>query len=246
MTYFKEHQAGEIVERIDGDVTALFNFFSKLLVNLVNNVLLMAGIIILLIFENFIVGAAFTLFLIASLTVLFKTQGEAVDNYKNNREITAKFYGFVGEHITSTEDIRANGAGSYVMKKFYELLRKWLPINLKADLSGCKVWITLEGIFGIGNVKIFALGGFLWYTNQVSIGTVYLMLNYIQLLERPLGQFREQLQDLQKASASIIRIEELFELKSKLEVIDNEVMKEEAVSLKIKDISFEYEENSPV
>jgi ABC-type multidrug transport system fused ATPase/permease subunit len=101
MAYFKEHQSGEIVERIDGDVTALFNFFSELLVSLVNNALLTCGIILLLAVKNIFIGIGFTVFLILSLVIVFKTQGEAVDNFKNNREITAKFYGFLGEHITS-------------------------------------------------------------------------------------------------------------------------------------------------
>ncbi|MDF2538092.1 MAG: transporter ATP-binding protein [Herbinix sp.] len=246
MTYFKEHQSGEIVERIDGDVTALFNFFSKLLVSFLNNILLMAGIILLLIIKNITVGLTFTVFIILALIVIFKTQGKAVENYKNNREITAKFYGFLGEHIASTEDIRANGAGNYIMNRFYALLQKWLPLRVTANLSGYKIWITLVGVYGIGNVMIFALGGYLWYTNQITIGTVYLMINYMQLIERPLEQLKEQLQDIQKASASIIRIEEMLQMKSKLEVVNQESIKNEAVSLQINKVCFEYEENSPV
>jgi ABC-type multidrug transport system fused ATPase/permease subunit len=246
MDYYKEHQSGEIVERIDGDVTALFNFFSKLLVSLMNNALLIVGVIIIMAIENIVIGLAFALFLLFAILIIFKTQGEAVDNFKNNREITAKFYGFLGEHIGSTEDIRANGAGGYVMSRFYALLQKWMPIALTAHLSGYKIWITLEGVFGIGHVMIFALGGFLWYTDQITIGTVYLMINYIQLMERPLEQLREQLQDIQKASASILRIEEMLQLKSKLEVVNEETLKEGTMMLRLRNVSFEYEENSPV
>jgi ABC-type multidrug transport system fused ATPase/permease subunit len=93
---------------------------------------------------------------------------------------------------------------------------------------------------------IFALGGFLWYTDQITIGTVYLMINYIQLMERPLEQLREQLQDIQKASASILRIEEMLQLKSKLEVVNEETLKEGTMMLRLRNVSFEYEENSPV
>lgn len=246
MSYFKEHQSGEIVERIDGDVTALFNFFSRLLVSLLNNALLTVGIVLLLTRENITIGLSVALFLAASITVIFKTQSKAVDNFKNNREMTAKFYGFLGEHIGSTEDIRANGASGYVMNRFYGLLQSWLPITLKAHLSGYKIWITLEGIFGVGHVMIFALGGYLWYTGRISLGTVYLMINYIQLLERPLEQLREQLQDIQKATASILRIDEMFALSSKLEEVDKISLKEEDLSLRLQKVCFEYEENSPV
>ncbi len=246
MTYFKEHHSGEIVERIDGDVTALFNFFSKLLVSLMNNAFLMIGIIVLMTIENLWIGIAFIVFLILSFLIIFKTQGEAVDNFKNNREIIAKFYGFLGEHIGSTEDIRSSGATKFVMNRFYSMLQQWLPLKLRANLSGYKIWITLEGIFGIGHVMIFALGGYLWYKGSITLGTVYLMMNYTQLLERPLEQFREQLQDIQKASASIIRIEELLQMKSSLKQEKPVSLTEGEVSLRLNQVCFEYDENSPV
>lgn len=265
MTFFKEHQPGEIVERIDGDVTALFNFFSRLFVGFINNILLMAGIILILFVQNRVVGTVFILFLLLSLGIIWKTQGGAIDNFKKEREINAGFYGFLGEHLGCMEDIQTNGARAFVMKRFYSLLRKWLPIQLKAFLSGYKVWITLEGIFGIGNVMIFALGGYMWYTDRISIGMVYLMINYIQLLEKPLEQLREQLLDIQKASASIIRMEELFKIKSKIKSPEDTIIKtteetgdrtakeaphksgsEEEITLRMDQVSFEYEEQVPV
>jgi ATP-binding cassette, subfamily B, bacterial len=247
MTFYKEHRSGEIVERIDGDVTALFNFFSKLVVDLLNNILLVVGIVLILLFQNFTIGVSFILFLIIAFTVLIKTQGGASHNFEKEREITAGFYGFLGEHLGSTEDIRANGAVNYVMNRFYKLLRTWLPIQLKAYLSGYKIWITLEGILGLGNIMIFALGGYLWFTHKISLGMVYLMINYIQLLGKPLEQFREQLLDIQKASASIIRINELFSMKSQIiESTNKSTPSEDTISLQLKKVSFEYEENTPV
>lgn len=246
MSFFKEHQSGEIVERIDGDVIALFNFFSKLLVSFVNNIILMAGIIIIMGFHNIFIGLAFVLYLVAAFLVIWKTQGGAVDNFGKEREMSAKFYGFLGEHIGSTEDIRSNGATNYVMNRFYQLLQKWLPIRLKAHLAGYKVWITLEGIFGFGYVMIFALGGFLWYTDKISIGIVYLMINYMQLLGNPLEQLREQLLDIQKATASIVRIEELLNLRSNIKEEGNIILEDDKVTLGMNQVNFGYEENTPV
>lgn len=262
MTFFKEHQSGEIVERIDGDVTALFNFFSKLFVSFINNLFLMAGIIIILFVQNPLIGTVFILFLLLSLGIIWKTQGGATYNFAKEREINAGFYGFLGEHLGCTEDIQTNGAGTYVMNRFYSLLRKWLPVQLKAFLSGYKIWITLEGIFGIGNIMIFALGGYMWYTDRITIGMVYLMINYIQLLEKPLEQLREQLLDIQKASASIIRMEELFRLQSKLDTqmegdgaaFEKEMevstpdssRSPEETALELEQVFFEYEEKVPV
>jgi ABC-type multidrug transport system fused ATPase/permease subunit len=132
------------------------------------------------------------------------------------------------------------------MNRLYEMLRQWLPLKLKSNLSGYKIWITLEGIFGIGHVMILSLGGYLWFTGKITLGIVYLMINYMQLLERPLEQLREQLQDIQKSSASIIRIEEMLRMESKLKVTGSESLEEEKLSLCINNVSFGYEEDATV
>ncbi len=241
MNYFKEHQPGELVERIDGDVNALFNFFSKLFIGFANNILLMTGVVVVLSLQNPLIGAAFVLFLVLSFIILGKTQGDAVDNFGKERELSSKFYGFLGEHLDCTEEIKASGAGSYVSQRFMELLRKWLPIQLKAYLSGYKIWIIMSGLFGLGDIMIFAVGGYLWYKGHISLGLVYLMLNYFQLLESPLDQLKEQMLDIQKATASIIRIEELLNQSSSISDKGTIKLSEKNISLSFDHVCFSYE-----
>lgn len=241
MNYFKEHQPGELVERIDGDVNALFNFFSKLFIGFANNILLMTGVVVVLSLQNPLIGAAFVLFLVLSFIILGKTQGDAVDNFGKERELSSKFYGFLGEHLDCTEEIKASGAGSYVSQRFMELLRKWLPIQLKAYLSGYKIWIIMSGLFGLGDIMIFAVGGYLWYKGHISLGLVYLMLNYFQLLESPLDQLKEQMLDIQKATASIIRIEELLNQSSSISDKGTIKLSEKNISLSFDKVCFSYE-----
>lgn len=246
MNYFKEHQSGELVERIDGDVNALFNFFSKLFISFVNNILLMTGIVVVLSIQNPLIGIAFVLFLIVSFIILGKTQGDAVDNFGKERELSSKFYGFLGEHLDCTEEIKASGAVSYVSERFIELLRKWLPIQLKAYLSGYKIWIIMSGLFGLGDIMIFAVGGYLWYKGHISLGLVYLMLNYFQLLESPLDQLKEQILDIQKATASIIRIEELLNQTSAIADKGTVELLDKNLSLSFDKVCFSYEKDVPV
>ena len=56
MTFHKQHTPGELIERIDGDVTALSNFFSAFVIKVVANFLLILGILVLLWRENVWVG----------------------------------------------------------------------------------------------------------------------------------------------------------------------------------------------
>ena len=45
MAFHKAHTAGELIERIDGDVNALSNFFSQFVVHLLSSALLLIGVL---------------------------------------------------------------------------------------------------------------------------------------------------------------------------------------------------------
>ncbi len=210
MAYHKAHSAGEMIERIDGDVNTLANFFSRFVVHMLSNVLLLIGVLVLLWRVDWRVGLAVTFFALLALIILIRIRNFAVPRWKANRQKSAEFFGFLGEQLAGTEDIRANGATGYVMQRFYLILRAWLPVNRKASLSSYAMGMTTLTVFAIGNALAFALGAYLWSTGTITLGTVYLIFSYTNLLTQPIEQIRSQLQDLQQAGAGIQRVEELL------------------------------------
>jgi ATP-binding cassette subfamily B protein len=127
--------------------------------------------------------------------------------------MSAEFFGFLSEHLEGTEDTRANGATAFVMHKFHSLLRKWLPIRLCAFMGWAIMWVTTITVFTLGNAVAFALSAYLWKQGAISIGTVYMIFYYTELMAKPIEKIRTQLEDLQKADASIVRVRELLDTK---------------------------------
>ncbi|WP_258881013.1 ABC transporter ATP-binding protein [Clostridium tagluense] len=204
------------------------------------------GILILLFREDFRVGISLSIFAFAAMYTLWKIQANSVDKWVKNREISAKFYGFLGEEIGNTEDVRSSGAEEYVMYKFYKQIRNWLPITKKAKLRYYLMWASTLGIFAIGNIIAFGVGGYLWSRGLITIGTVYLIFNYTESLSKPIEEIRTQLEDLQKAGASVARVQELLNMKSKIVDGTEKLLSTGAISVEAKNISFEYEEGVPV
>src|SRR5512135_1829344 len=62
MDFHNEHTPGELIERIDGDVTELAVFFSQMVVTMIGNGLLLVGILVALFREDWRAGLAFSLF----------------------------------------------------------------------------------------------------------------------------------------------------------------------------------------
>lgn len=216
MSFHKAHTPGELIERIDGDVTKLSNFFSQLIVGILANALLLIGVLIVLFREDYRVGIGLTVFALCAVGLLTYLRDIAVPFWTAGRQHSGKFYGFLAEHLSGTEDIRANGAEGYVMYRFYERLREWLPVMRKAYLANVSLWGATILTFALGNAIAFGLSAYLWSEGRVTIGTVYLIIHYTELLRRPIEQIRNQMQELQRAGASISRVTALLDTRSRV------------------------------
>jgi ATP-binding cassette subfamily B protein len=240
MSFHKARTPGELIERIDGDVNALSSFFSKFVIDMLSNIVLLIGVLVLLFFEDWRVGMGMTVFALAALAILIRMRSIAVPYWTAVRQASAHFFGFLGERLAGTEDIRSSGAGSYVMGQFYALLRGWLPLQRRAGLAGYSMWMTTLLLFAGGNALAFGLGAYLYQAGAITIGTVYIIFYYTELLRRPIEQIRTQLQELQKAGASIERVEELFQTRSQISDGIGTPIPAGALAVELEGVSFEY------
>ncbi len=245
MSFHKKHTSGSIIERVDGDINALGNFFSNFVILLLSNMVLMAGILILLFRENVLIGGVMTIFVIFALTVIQRIRRYAAPMWTKMRQISAEFYGFLGEHLEGTEDTRANGATAYVLHRFHSLLRNWLPIRIRAFFGFAAMWITAIVVFALGNGMAFGISAYLWRQGSITIGAVYMVFHYTELLAQPIEKIRQQLEDLQKADASITRIRELLGTESLIRDGDSgKQLPEGPLSVEFRSVTFGYEEDN--
>lgn len=157
MTFHKAQTSGAIIERVDGDINNLSNFFSQFAVMLVSNVILVAAMLVLLFREGWIIGAGMLVFVVFALLAIRYIRRLAVPHWSRLRQMSASFYGFLGEHLEGTEDTRASGATNYVMHRFYRMMREWLPLRVRAFFGWASMWIARIIVFAIGNAVAFAI-----------------------------------------------------------------------------------------
>jgi len=246
MAFHKEHLPGEMIERIDGDTTALSNLFTKFTVTVLANLLLIIGMAVLLLREDLLVGGGISLFALIALLVLLRVQSLAVPHWVKLRKARAEFYGMLGEQVSSVDEICANGAIPYTMNRFYAMQQQLLKLGTRSSFLGYTMWMTTVVVFTAGYALAFGLGWHLWSQGRMTIGTVYLIFTYINYLNGPIEQVREQLEDLQKSSASIRRISGLLGEKNKVEDGDGPPLGEGALSLEVQGVSFSYAEDQQV
>jgi ATP-binding cassette subfamily B protein len=240
-TFHKEYAPGQLIERIDGDVATLSNFFSRFAIQIVGNGILVAGILALLFREDWRVGLPILVFAVFTLFLLIWIRKLAIPYWTKYRKLTAQFFGFLGEQIAGTEDIRANGGESYALRRFAEFARRLFPFRLRSSLGGYGMWMANVALFSVGHAVAFAVGASLWRAAVISLGTVYLIFHYTELLRGPISEIRTQITDLQRAEAGIRRIRTMLETSSKLVDRGAERLPGGPLSVELDAVSFAYE-----
>jgi ATP-binding cassette subfamily B protein len=246
MSFHKAQTPGALMERVDGDVNVLGNFFSNLAILLVSNVLLIVGILAMLYREGWQIGLGMTAFVLFALWALRYVRRFAVPHWERLRKISAEFYGFVGEQLEGTEDTRANGAVEFAMHRYYTLIRRWLPVRVRAFMGWAIMWITTIFVFALGNAAAFAICAWLWGEGRMTIGAVYLVFAYTEQMVRPIEQIRAQLEDLQRADASIKRVRELLDTKPRITDGPGVPFPDGPLAVEFDRVRFRYEESGPV
>lgn len=209
MSFHNAHTPGELIERIDGDVAELANFFSQFVVILVGNLLLLTGILGALFLVDWRVGLGFSLFAAISLLVLQRVRDIALPQQKAVRQAEADLYGFIEEQLAGTEDIRSSGAVDFSLRELYRRQRAILVHDRRARRRGWFIDLAMGSLLAAGNILAISSGYVLFTTGAITIGTVYLFVHYANLLETPIWTLIREVKSFQTIGACVERLTEL-------------------------------------
>ena len=248
MQFHNERSPGEFVERIEGDATELSNFFSQLVLGVAGNFLLLIGILIALFNVDWRIGLSLTVYSIITILVLNRVREIAVPHQKAQREVVTELFGFLEERLAGTEDIRSSGAVDYVINKLYQLHSLMLKLWLKTQkvLLFC-INAPTGFLLTAGLGLCFIMGYNLYGRGILSLGSVFLIVNYTQAIARPIRELSQKIESMQSIGATVERMGDLLRHKSR--VIDGDETfndHEGPLELNFEGVSFEYAENKPV
>ena len=246
MSFHHEHTPGEMVERVDGDTTALSSFFSEFTLQVIGSLLFLGGILILVTREDWRIGIPLTGFVAVAIIVFNLTRNIAVPLYTAEREGYSRLFGFLEERLTGIEDLRTNGGIGYTMDRFYDVNRDVYGRAVKAHVMG-EVLQTISGVlFTLGNGLTMGMSIYLFQKDAFTIGTVYLVIHYTAMLRGPLVLISRQINELQRATAGFNRIEELYRITSNIEDGTESLPTSGALGIEFDQVTFGYTEDEPV
>jgi len=245
MAFHKTHTPGELIERIDGDVSALDDFLSQFTIRLLGNGLLIIAILVLLLREDWWLGLGMTVYTLIAFAALTSAQRLGTRRWAAERQADAEVFGFLEERLSGTEDIRAAGAEAHTLRRLDALMDAMLKKNRAAKLVSNLTFVITNFLFVVGYALGLAIGAYLYTQGDISIGTAFLVVYYIGMLSSPLDSIREQAQSFQQASASIGRVSELLALRPRVVETLRATLPTGPLGLEFEHVSFRYDDQEP-
>ncbi|MEF3308747.1 ABC transporter ATP-binding protein [Paenibacillus sp. GYB004] len=246
MRFHNVKTPGEMIERIDGDVSGMSNFFAMFVVQIVGSFILLAGILGYMFVFNWPIAIVMTIFTCVSVGAMFVIRDLGVKSSQAEREASAVLFGFIEERIAGIEDVQTSGSVPYVMRRFHLAMRNVFVRGRKAWMLRVVPWNVTVSLFAVAVTAVLLMGVHLYITGQVTLGALFLIFQYTQMLNDPIEQLGNQMQEFQKAKSGMRRSREILSLESEIRSGTEDSLPEGPLAVEFSQVNFSYNQENPV
>ena len=246
LAFHRGTSPGELVSRVDGDVTALSDFIARFAVKALAAMVTLIGIVIVLIFQDWRVGLGLAVYLSLAVATVFRLRNYAVDEAAGEQAATGRMLGEVEERLIGADDLRSNGGGSHAVSTFQVAMRRVLRASLQRERQGIALWIISNAVFVLGGLMALGLDVVLLRNGTISLGTAYLIFQYTQIMREPLGKLADETARVQRAAGGMVRTLQLLAERSEINDTGTAAVPDGALGIGIDNLSFAYaDEDDP-
>lgn len=221
LRFFDVTPVGRIVTRVTNDVEALNEMYTNILVKLFKNIVKIIGLAAVMLSINVRMSMyAFVLLpFIVFLTFLFKKISRAT--YRIARTKLTAINTYLSEHISGMKLIQIFAREQEKFKEFEGKSKELYRANYREMMVFAIFRPAIYMLSVLALVIIIWVGGSSYFSGIISIGTLYIFIQYIGSFFEPIQEIAEQFSTLQSAMASAEKIFTILD--EEIVVVNSEV-----------------------
>jgi ATP-binding cassette subfamily B protein len=212
LSYYGEHEAGDLMSRITNDTEAIGQAVNFALVNVASGILLLVWIAYNMLTRSLVFALLSMLVapLMAVATVWFS--GQARKAFRRSRKELGAVNAELQENISAVREVQAFNRAEENIEQFKTVNAANRDANIKAVAFTSALNPTLEALSYVAMMIVTVVGGSVLLGNgklagtAVSIGLVITFLGYVQRFNQPIQQIAMLWTNIQNAIAGAERI----------------------------------------
>ena len=242
MSFHERERVGQLASRLTNDVNALSEFVTGGVLNLMNDVLVLSGIIAVMLMLNVRLTLVIMLALplvVISMGLLGRQMRRAY--HQVQQELAAVNTG-VEQGVSGMRVVQSLSREALTTEQFESLSLRNMKANLRVSLLFAAVFPTMTITNMIGTVLVLVYGGSLAAQGTITIGLVLAFLGYVNRFFGPLRELSVVYSSFQAAAASLERVAEYMNRQP--ELVEPEQTSRPATgflgAVEFRDVSFGY------
>ena len=244
--FHRSHSPGELIERIDGDVTSVSDFLAVVLVRVLSAVILIVGVVAVVATIEWWLGLGMALYAGSVAFVVFLHRNQAVAESVEELSASAALYGGIEERLNASEDLRANGAGSYALARFVVDTARYIKVAVRRERAFLRLWRRLQLSIMTGAVLALVVGAIGMQRGVLTIGSAFLLFQFSRRIQAPMEEISHELEVVQKVNGAMSRVVRLLATSSN--IVDEGTISPPvgALAIEFDRVGFDYGDGLPV
>jgi len=206
VAFHSRERVGAVVSRLTSDVNALAEFVTSGVLNLANDVLSLAGIVVIMLLFN----VRLTLLTLLVVPVVVLSMGylgrQMRRAYHQVQQELATVNAGVAQGVSAMRVVQSLSQESFTVEQFESLSLRNMKANVRVGLLFAAIFPTMTITNMLGTAVVLGYGGTLVAGGTMTVGVLLAFLGYVNRFFGPLRELSLVYSAFQAAAASLERI----------------------------------------
>ncbi|WP_114575917.1 ABC transporter ATP-binding protein [Saliphagus sp. LR7] len=248
MDFFSDKQTGEIMAILSSDVNRLEGFLNGWVGRIMNIVVMVVGVTAVMLWINWQLALVTLLPAPLLLAVSYKFIQKVKPKYREARSTFGDLAARLENNVSGITVVKSFTTEDFESERVRESSQEHMDARWAARRWGVRFGPALTLITGVGFATVLFVGGWwllfgppLFFTGAVSVGIIVMFLQYTRMIQQPMTQAGQLLNNYQRVKASAERVFVLMDYPSAIEEPEDAVALESVRGeIAYDDVTFSY------
>ena len=246
VSYFDQHQFGDLLGRFTSDVETVSNALQQSFLQIVNAIFTLSLVIAMVLYLNLTLG----LIVIASIPITFfgaqLIMKKSQPYFKEQADVLGALNGFVQENLSGFNVLKLYVREESSQEDFRDITRRLQQVGFKANFISGLMMPILNAISDLTYLLVAVIGAIQVLADRLTVGNMQAFVQYVWQINQPIQNLSQLAGTLQSAKSSLDRVfqvlDEPDEVLGKNEALDKELTGQ----VSFNHVDFQYVEDKPL